>query len=268
MLGRPIAQGRRFRPTVEGETYYHRCVAILADLEDADRGASGAVAGLLHVDAVGNLVRTLLLPNLPAFLTLHPRLTVHLSEGERFVDLVREGVDCVVRAGALADSDMVVRRLGQLQEVTFASPGYLAAHGTPKAPDDLGGHEMVGFVSSRTGFPLPLEFTRGGEVIEVALPARVLVGSADASAAAARLGLGLVQAPRYRFADDLARGTVVEVLGDFPPTPVSVLYPSGRQLSPRVRVFVDWLVATLEPGFVSSRPKGERPFPSSSESIS
>ncbi|CAO4139674.1 HTH lysR-type domain-containing protein [Methylorubrum thiocyanatum] len=246
---------RHVRPTVEGEAYYHRCVAILADLEDADRRANGAVTGLLRVDAVGYLVRTMLLPNLPAFLALHPGLTVHLSEGERFVDLVREGVDCVVRAGALADSDMVVRRLGLLEEVTVASPAYLAAHETPTSPDDLSGHEMVGFVSSRTGQPLPLEFTRGGEVVEVALPARVLVGSADASAAAARLGLGLVQAPRYRFADDLVDGTLVEVLGDFPPTPtpVSVLYPSSRQLSPRVRVFVDWLVATLEPCFGSSR---------------
>lgn len=108
---------------------------------------------------------------------------------------------------------------------------------------------MVGFVSSRTGQPLPLEFTRDGEVIEVALPARVLVGGADTSAEAARLGLGLVQAPRYRFTDDLASGRLIEVLADFPPTstPVSVLYPSSRQLSPRVRVFIDWLVETVGP---------------------
>ena len=240
---------RHVQPTAEGEAYHRRCVAFLADLEDADRGASGAVAGLLRVDVAGHFARTLLLPELPGFLARHPALTFHLGDGERFVDLVREGVDCVVRAGALTDSDMVVRRLGALEEITVASPGYLAAHGTPASPDDLAGHAMVGFVSSRTGQPLPLEFTRGGEVLEVALPARVLVGSADTSAAAARLGLGLVQAPRYRFADDLASGALVEVLADHPPTPtpLSVLYPSSRQLSPRVRVFVDWLVATLGP---------------------
>ena len=238
---------RHVQPTAEGEAYHRRCVAILADLEDADRGASGAVSGLLRVDVAGHFARTMLLPELPGFLALHPALTFHLSDGERFVDLVREGVDCVVRAGALPDSDMVVRRLGALEEITVASPAYLAAHGTPASPDDLAGHAMVGFVSSRTGQPLPLEFTRGGEVIEVALPARVLVGSADTSAAAARLGFGLIQAPRYRFADDLASGALVEVLADHPPTPtpISVLYPSNRQLSPRVRVFVDWLVATL-----------------------
>lgn len=242
---------RHVQPTIEGEAYYHRCVAILADLEDADRGTNGAVAGLVRVDVASHLVRTILLPALPDFLARHPALTVHLGEGERFVDLVREGVDCVVRAGALADSDMVVRRLGVMKEITVASPYYLAEHGMPATPDDLDGHVMIGFVSSRTGQPLPLEFTRGGQVIEVALPTRVLVGGADTSAAAARLGLGLVQAPAYRFAEDLASGALIEVLADFPPTPtlISVLYPSNRQLSPRVRVFVDWLVETLAPRF-------------------
>lgn len=240
---------RHVQPTVEGEAYYHRCVAILADLEDADRGAGGAVAGVVRVDVVGHLARTTLLPALPEFLARHPALTVHLGEGERFVDLVREGVDCVVRAGALVDSDMVVRRLGMMEEITVASPAYLAKHGIPLTPDELDGHRMIGFVSSRTGQPLPLEFTRDGSVIEIALPARVLVGGADTSAAAALLGLGLYQAPRYRFADDLASGALVEVLADYPPmpTPLSVLYPSNRQLSPRVRVFVDWLVETIGP---------------------
>ena len=240
---------RHVQPTVEGGAYYRRCVAILADMEDADRGASGAVAGLLRVDVAGNLARTMLLPGLPDFLALHPALTVHFGEGERFVDLVREGVDCVVRAGTLADSEMVIRRLGVMEEITCASPAYLAEHGVPVSPDRLDGHAMIGFMSSRTGQALPLEFTAGGETIEVVLPARVLVSGADMSVAAARFGLGLIQAPRHRFEDDLASGALVEVLAGFPPTPtpISVLYPSSRQLSPRVRVFVDWLIDTLGP---------------------
>ncbi|MFT8721988.1 MAG: LysR family transcriptional regulator [Acetobacter malorum] len=242
---------RHVRPTEEGAAYYRRCVTILADLEDADRGASGAVAGLLRADVIGRLARMILLPALPDFLARHPALTVHLGEGERFVDLVREGVDCVVRAGILPDSDMIARPLGVMDEVTVASPEYLARHGTPASPEDLGGHQMIGFVSSRTGQPLPLEFTRGGEVIEVSLPARLLVGGVDTYVEAARRGFGLVQIPRYGFADDLANGTLIEVLPDFPPTPtpLSVLYPSNRQLSPRVRVFVDWLVDVIGPRF-------------------
>ncbi len=240
---------RHVQPTVEGEVYYQRCVAILADIEDADRGASGAVAGLLRVDVPGGIARAMLLPALPAFLAKHPALTIHLGEGERFVDLVREGVDCVVRAGMLADSGMVARRLGIMEEITCASPGYLAEHGTPVSPDRLEGHAMIGFVSSRTDRPLPLEFIVDGKTLEVTLPARILTHTAATSNAAARLGLGLVQAPRFGFKDDLATGKLVEVLADWPPapTPISVLYPTNRQLSPRVRVFVDWLIDTIGP---------------------
>jgi len=161
---------RHVQPTIEGEAYYRRCVAILADLEDADQGARGTIAGLVRVDVIGHLSRKMLLPALPGFLARHPALTVHLGEGERFVDLVREGVDCVVRAGELVDSDMIVRRLGLMAEITVASPAYLAEHGIPTAPDALHGHHMIGFVSSRTGQPLPLEFTHDGRIVEVTLP--------------------------------------------------------------------------------------------------
>ncbi|MGK2286491.1 LysR family transcriptional regulator [Pedomonas sp. V897] len=240
---------RHVQPTAEGEAYYRRCVSILADLEDADRNAGGGVGGLLRVDVPGNLARRLLLPALPAFLAEHPGLTVHIGESERFVDLVREGVDCVVRAGKLDDSDMIVRPLGVMQEITCASPDYLARYGTPVSPRDLAGHRMVGFVSSRTGRALPLEFLVEGESLDVMLPSRVLVSGADAYAVAARLGLGLVQAPYHRFEDDLAAGALMEVLADFrpEPTPVSILYPSKRHLSPRVRVFVDWVATVLGP---------------------
>jgi DNA-binding transcriptional LysR family regulator len=244
---------RHVAVTPEGETYYRRCLAILSDLEDAERGASGSVSGLLRVDVPGNLGRTIILPALPDFLQRHPAVTVQIGEGERMVDLLREGVDCVVRAGELADSDMIVRRLGLVAEATFASPAYLAEHGVPRSPDDLEGHTMVGFVSSRTGQVIPLEFTQGGRLVERSLPARVLVSGADAIAAAARLGLGLAQAPRSRFAPDLASGALVEVLADYPPspTPLSILYPSRKQLSPRVRVFVDWLEEVLRPHLLS-----------------
>ncbi len=240
---------RRVSPTVEGEAYHHRCLAILAELEAADRDAGGTVSGPLRVDVAGNLARAFILPALPDFLARHPAVTVQIGEGERFVDLLREGVDCVVRAGALPDSAMVARRLGVMAEVTCASSAYLAERGVPASPDDLDGHAMVGFVSSRTGQVVPLEFTVMGEVVERLLPSRVLVSGAAASIVAARLGLGLIQAPRCGLAGDLARGTLVEVLADVPPTPtaVSILYPGKRHLAPRVRVFIDWLEAVLSP---------------------
>jgi DNA-binding transcriptional LysR family regulator len=109
---------------------------------------------------------------------------------------------------------------------------------------------MVGFHSSATRALLPLEFTIDGILRTVHLPATVAVDGAESLVAAGRLGLGLIQAPRYHVERDLEQGTLVPVLPDFPPspTPVSVLYPQNRQLSPRVRVFIDWLVQAFRAG--------------------
>ena len=161
-----------------------------------------------------------MLPGLPAFLERHPGLTLHIGEGDRFVDIVREGYDCVIRAGEIADSDMMVRRLGLAHEATFASPDYLARRGVPRTIDDLQGHEMIGFASSRTGQVLPLEFTVGNALRTVTLPARITVTNSETYGALARMGYGLIQAPRHGYyARDLAAGTLVELLLRPPPIP-------------------------------------------------
>src|SRR5690606_11514196 len=118
------------------------------------------------------------------------------------------GVDCVIRVGEPEDSGMIVQRLGVIEEATVASPAYLQRHGRPKSPDHLDGHSMVGFVSSRTGEVMPLEFTVGSEVREVRLPSRITVNNSETMAALAKLGFGLIQAPRYRFEEDLRTGAL------------------------------------------------------------
>ncbi|MFP2923836.1 LysR family transcriptional regulator [Pyxidicoccus sp. 3LG] len=247
---------RQVRPTLDGEAYYRRCVAILGEVEDADAAFSGArPRGQLRVDVHGTLARHFVLPSLPAFLAEYPDLKLHLGEGDRLVDLVREGIDCVLRVGDLQDSSMVGRRVALLPEVTCASPAYLARHGTPGRFNALAGHVAVGFVSSATGTTLPLEFMLDGAPRNVTLPATVTVAGAETYVAAARLGLGLIQVPRYHVEADLASGALVELLPETPPspTPVSLLYPQGRQLSPRVRVFIEWLtrVFASAPGVVA-----------------
>lgn len=236
---------RHVSPTLDGEAYYRRCLAILSDIEDAEGAFAGAKPkGLLRVDVHGTLARHFVLPNLPGFLIRYPDIEIYMSEGDRLVDLVREGIDCVLRVGAPQDSDMVGRTVAMLDEVTLAAPAYIARHGTPQHPDALDGHQMIGFRSSATGGVLPLEFVVGGDLREIVLPATVSVNAAESYVAAARLGLGLIQIPRYHAEVAITAGDLVEVLADFPPTstPVSLLYPRNRQLSPRVRVFVDWIV--------------------------
>ncbi|QDE41509.1 LysR family transcriptional regulator [Luteibacter pinisoli] len=239
---------RQVSPTLDGEAYHRRCVAILADVEDAEAGFTDArPSGLLRVDMHGVLARTFVLPALPGFLAEYPGLRVHVGEGDRWVDLVREGVDCVLRAGDLSDSSMAGRRIAMLREVTIASPAYLERHGVPRTPDDLEGHQAIGFFSSASGATLPLEFVVGGTVRTVQLPSTVTVTGAETNTALAKLGLGLTQVPYYNVAGDIAAGRLVEVLQAFPPTetPVSLLYPHNRQLSPRVRVFIDWVASTF-----------------------
>jgi DNA-binding transcriptional LysR family regulator len=239
---------RHVKATLDGEAYYRRCVAILGDVEDAEAAFSDAKPrGLLRVDVHGTLTRHFVLPALPAFLAKYPDLQLHIGEGDRLVDLVREGIDCVLRVGDLQDSAMVGRRVALLEEVTCASPAYVARHGNPQSVDDLTGHISIGFVSSASGMALPLEFTVNGERRNIALPSTVTVTSAETYVAAAKLGLGLIQVPRYHVQADFDAGTLVSVLPDSPPspTPVSLLYPHSRQLSPRVRVFIDWVTQEL-----------------------
>ena len=236
---------RVVRPTPDGEIYYRKCRSILSEIEDAESAFAGTLPkGKLRIEVHGILARHFLLPTLPDFLARYPDIEIHIGEGDRLVDLVREGVDCVLRVGEPIDSDLVGRKIADLDEVTCASPEYLARFGTPKSFNDLKDHKMVGFRSTATGNLMPLEFIQNGELRAITLPTTVTVNGADTLAHCGRLGLGIIQKPRYSAEDDLKNGRLIEVLKDMPPptSPVSILYPKDRYLSPRIRVFVDWAV--------------------------
>jgi DNA-binding transcriptional LysR family regulator len=239
---------RHVSSTLDGEAYYQRCVAILDDIEDAEGAFAGvAPKGLLRVDVHGTLARYFVMPNLPSFLQTYPGIELHMTEGDRFVDLVREGIDCVLRVGEPQSSDMIGRRIASLSEVTCASPGYIEQYGMPKSVTDLDGHVMVGFKSSATGSLIPLEFQVDEKVSYHRLPTIITVNAAESFIAAARQGLGLIQVPRYHSRNDFDAGRLVEILPACPPTPspVSLFYLRNRQLSPRVRVFIDWLAVVF-----------------------
>jgi DNA-binding transcriptional LysR family regulator len=245
---------RNVSPTLDGEAYYRRCLSILDDIEDAEGAFSGArPKGMLRIEVQGTLVRHFLLPALPNFLELYPELEISLSEGERWIDLVREGVDCVLRYGALPDSDMVARRMAMLERLTCAAPAYLDKYGTPATIDALDGHRMIGLRSLTTGNLRPLEFETSTGLRSTMLPAPVSVTGTESYLAVARLGFGIFQVPRFHAEAHLQAGRLIELLPDTPPpsAPVSILYPRNRQLSPRVRVFIDWAATqftrSLEP---------------------
>ncbi len=237
---------RTVRPTLEGEAYYQRCRDILANVSEADGAFSGVLpTGLLRVEVQGTLARHFLMPGLPEFFERYPGIELSMSESERWIDLVHEGVDCALRYGELRDSDLAARQIAVLERLTCATPEYFERHGIPMTLADLEGHRTVGLRSITTGALRRLEFKSAAKVESVSLPATLAVTGTESYLAGVRLGLGIAQLPRFHVADDLQSGRLVSVLEEMPPpsAPVSLLYPHNRQLSPRVRAFLDWAAA-------------------------
>jgi len=251
---------RRVRVTPDGAAHYERVLRLLADLEDAESSLSGAVAaprGRVRVDVPSPVARLLLVPALPAFLARYPELQLHLGVSDRRVDLLGEGVDCVVRGGDLTDSSLVVRRVAELPLVVCAAPDYLYRAGTPNHPLVLAEapHRLVGFLSSRTGKTAPTVLRRDGERIEIIARHAVAVDDGNAYLAAGLAGLGVVCLPRYMARPHLERGELVPLFEDWrlEPLPMVVAYPS-RRVSARLRVFIDWVTEVMAPhGRVGAR---------------
>ncbi|MBM7122373.1 LysR family transcriptional regulator [Dyella kyungheensis] len=243
---------RRVRPTRDGEVYYNHCVRLLADLDavEADfREAAVVPKGRLRIDLASSLARKVVIPALPAFLARYPQIELDIGTSDRFIDLVQEGVDCVLRGGDLPDSMMVGRRVATLSQATVASLAYVQRHGLPQTLADLkDGHVAVNWTSPTTRRASPLEFMVGKRMREVPLPAPVSVSGTEAYMACCEAGLGIAQFPRYRVQEQLARGSLVELLPATPPPafPISVVYQSQRQLPLRLRVFIDWIVELMD----------------------
>lgn len=241
---------RRVHLSHDGAAFYERCKDLLADADELDsmfQKSGEALAGRIRVDMSTRMARFTVIPALPAFLAEHPSLEIELGSTDRLVDLVREGYDCVVRAGSLAESGLVVRRVGEYQAINTASPAYLRKHGKPKGLRDLEKHFLVHYVSTLGGKVDGWEYEEDGVWKEQPMRGQVTVNNAEAYIAAAVAGLGIIQTPRNSLEEELKSGQLVEVLPRLRsrPMPISILYPHRRQLSRRVRIFMDWLEALI-----------------------
>lgn len=237
---------RKVAPTRDGAAFYERCVALVADVEETEglfRQAGTRPSGRLRVDVPGRIGRLVVAPALPAFLATYPEIDIDLGVTDRAIDLIGDGVDCVLRVGPLTDSGLVARPLGRLPLLNVASPAYLAAHGVPETPDDLADHWAVNYASPSTGRVEPWEWVEGGELRTRPMRARVTVNGAEAYIACCLAGLGMIQIPAYDVRRHLEQGELVEVLPAHraEPLPMALLYPHRQHLSRRVQVFADWL---------------------------
>jgi len=239
---------RQVSPTLDGRSYYEHCQVILSGIEEAESLFSHATLhprGRLKVDLPASFGRLVVIPALPAFHQNYPEIMLEIGIGDRMIDLVQEGVDCVVRIGELVDSTLVAHPLPPLRQVTCASSEYVARHGLPSNLEQLEGQRCVDYLSANTGKLQPLEFCVDGQVLPRTLPASLTVNNGESYVAACEAGFGLIQVPYYHVARQLEAGSLIEVLPRHRPPnlPITILYPHHRHLTPRLRVFIDWLDA-------------------------
>ncbi|MFM0499853.1 LysR family transcriptional regulator [Paraburkholderia caffeinilytica] len=242
---------RRLSLTPDGAAYYERCVRILADVEETEasfQSGNKKPHGKLRIDMPGSIGRLLVIPSLCEFHTRYPDIDLQLGLTDRPVDLLQEGVDCVVRVGALQDSSLVARRIGLFEGVTCAAPDYIERAGMPTSLEDLENHKAVNYFSSRTGRTIDWAFMVDGKEIEVKMKGIVSVNDADAYVTCGLEGFGLIQPALFMVLPHLRSGQLIEVLPELKPLPmpISAVYPHSRHLSPKVRVFVDWIAELFD----------------------
>jgi len=244
---------RMLSVTPNGSLYYDHCQLILGEIDNVEFTLGETtlqVRGTLRVDMTASFARTIVLPALRDFRERHPDIALVLTLGDRPIDLVAEGVDCVVRAGLPASSPLLVaRRIGSFAWVTCAAPDYLARHGTPASLAALAQHDIIEFHSGTTGRATDWQFIIDGEERGVSVRGSLAVNDTDTYVSCALEGLGLVRIADYLAGPHLASGRLVRVLPQLesPAVPLSVIYPQNRHLPPAVRAFVAWLAALAPP---------------------
>jgi DNA-binding transcriptional LysR family regulator len=226
-------------------------------MQDADELAAmfqapSTLRGRVRIDLPNQMARDHVFPRLPAFLAAHPQLELLVSTSDRRVDVVREGFDCVLRVGTLADSRLVARRLGVLSLVNLASRSYLAKFGVPETLGDLERHVVVHYSQELGAEPPGFEYHDDGVDRVVPMRSIVTVNGTDAYRAACLAGLGIVQAPRLGAWQALAAGELVEILPDFvcAPMPVSLVQGEASKARKPVRTVMNWLANVVTPVLV------------------
>jgi DNA-binding transcriptional LysR family regulator len=241
--------------TPEGRDLHERALRLLREAEEIEQAAAAARSepgGTLKVTAPFPVGVHLLAPALPRFRARHQKLSIDLRLGDRFVDVIEEGIDVAIRVGDLTDSRLVSRRLAPHRLCAFAAPGYLERRGTPTHPDELVHHDCVNFRFQSTGQALRWLFRIGGRTVELAPQAGIVADFSDAVAAVLVAGGGIGISPTYIAAPYVERGVLVPVLQAFAVerSVITALWPESRRSNPNVKAFL----AFLEEVFPSPPP--------------
>ena len=241
---------RQVNLTPEGEAFYERCKSLLADVSETMSSLGNRPArlvGKLRVDMPVSLAKLLIIPSLMDFQSLYPGIELTIGASDKPIDMLSEGVDCVVRMGELEDSSLIASSIGYLPMVTCAAPSYIERYGTPQSLVDLGAHRAVNYFSGNNPRPIEWVFNVDGEVKAMRLESGIRVNDTEAFVASALAGFGLLQGLEISVRSHLQDGSLVQVLSDYgvPAKRVSILYPHRELLPPKVEVFIEWLKALM-----------------------
>jgi DNA-binding transcriptional LysR family regulator len=234
---------RRITLTFEGQAFLEDCQRILNDLASAEAAVSlGGVkaTGHLRLSAPAGFGRRHVAPLVQAFLDANPEVTVSLDLSDRLVDLVNEGMDCAVRIGELSDSSLIGIKLGEMPRAVVASPEYLARHGVPRTLADLAEHNCL-WLGQQRGWT----FREGAGTVTIKVSGRLECNDGAVLREWALAGKGLAWRSLWEVGEDIQRGHLIAVLGEFaaPPMGIYAVLPQRKQLPLRVRLFVDALKA-------------------------
>ena len=238
---------RQVTLTGDGRELFERCQRVLEEIESLHSAAEGTrhkPRGTLRLDVPVTYGKQVVVPVVARLAVTHPELSIDVRFSDRFVDLIQDGLDAVVRVGALGDSRLVARPFDQQQLLVCASPRYLKRKGMPTTLADIDAHECVGIRNYLSGRERLWQLRQGGKDVEILPRSRVIFDDGEAAVRAVIAGLGLIQLPNYYFEHALRDEKLREVLARLrpPPRPISIVYPSKRHVPQRLRVFIDALV--------------------------
>jgi DNA-binding transcriptional LysR family regulator len=235
--------------TDEGRVFYDHALRVLEAATEAEGSVGrrrGRATGRLRLACSGVFGRLHVIPHLPAFMAEYPEVEIDLTMQDRFVDLVEDGIDLAIRLGEVTDPGLIARRIGSTRRRVLATPGYLAAHGTPQHPDDLTAHRCIVYTGLAAGQTWAFATPQGPLSVDIA--GSFQVDSTEGVRAAVLAGLGIAYIPTWHFvAGEIERGDLSVLLDAFapPPQPISAVWASRRHLSPKVRAAIDHFAAAF-----------------------
>ncbi len=236
---------RMVRPTEIGEVYYRHCKRIQEEAEHASASVSQlleAPRGRLRIGASVTTGQILLSPFLAEFMARYPEVQLELDLSNRRIDMIEEGFDLLIRIGQLEDSSLIAKRLGEARSCLYASPAYLDARSAPNDPDGLEEHDCLTMGDIQLATEWRLVGPKGSRTI--AIRPRATINDFPTLRQIVLDGGGIAALPSYLCTELERQGRLVRILSDLslPPVEFHALYPSHRGATPKVRVFLDFLV--------------------------